>query len=47
VGAGKFRQPVQVERPNLVDDRFFLSMYVDDGIFRHPHVVLLRHSWLL
>jgi hypothetical protein len=20
---------------------------VDDGIFRHPHVVLLRHAWLL
>jgi hypothetical protein len=20
--------------------------YVDDGIFRHPHVVGLRHAWL-
>jgi hypothetical protein len=21
--------------------------YMDDGIFRHPHAVLLRHAWLL
>jgi hypothetical protein len=30
-----------------VDDGIFLSSYVDDGIFQHPHVVLLRHAWLL
>jgi hypothetical protein len=23
------------------------TVNVDDGIFRHPHVVLLRHAWLL
>jgi hypothetical protein len=32
---------------SIVDDGFFRSIYVDDGIFRHPHFVLLRHAWLL
>jgi hypothetical protein len=27
-----------------VDDGFFRSFYVDDVIFRHPHVVVLRHT---
>jgi hypothetical protein len=22
------------------------TVFVDDGIFRHPHVVGLRHAWL-
>jgi hypothetical protein len=30
-----------------VDSGFFLLFYVDDGIFRHPYIVGLRHAWLL
>jgi hypothetical protein len=28
-------------------DGFFRSIDVDDGIFRHPHVLGLRNAWLL
>jgi hypothetical protein len=33
-------------RPNPnVDDGFLRSFYADDGIFRHIHVLVLRHAW--
>jgi hypothetical protein len=47
VGPGKFRHPrIGRAAQSYVDDGFFRSIYVYDGIFRHPHVVLLRHAWL-
>jgi hypothetical protein len=33
--------------PFCVDDGFIQSIYLDDGIFRKPHVLGLRHAWLL
>jgi hypothetical protein len=46
VGAGKFRHPRRSSWPIYVDDGFLLSIYVDDGIFRHPtQVVILRHAF--
>jgi hypothetical protein len=27
--------------------RMRLSIYMGDGIFRHPFVVVLRHAWFL
>jgi hypothetical protein len=45
VGAGKFRHPRRSSDPIYVGGGFFRSIYVDDGIFRHPHVVLLRYAW--
>jgi hypothetical protein len=47
VGAGKFRHLRRLSGPIYVDGGFFRSIYVADGIFRHLHVVLLRHTWLL
>jgi hypothetical protein len=47
MGAGKFRHPRRSSVPICVDDGFFLSIYVDDVIFRHLHFVLLRYAWLL
>jgi hypothetical protein len=31
---------------NSVIHRFSSLIYVDDGIFRHMHVLVLRHAWL-
>jgi hypothetical protein len=36
VATGKFRHPRRSGGPIYVDDEFFRSIYVDDGIFRHP-----------
>jgi hypothetical protein len=47
VDAGKFSHLRRSSGPIFVDDGFFRSIYVDGGIFRHPHVVLLRHAWEL
>jgi hypothetical protein len=47
VGAGKFRHSRRSSGPISVDDGFFRSIFVDDGIFGHPHVPLLRQAWLL
>jgi hypothetical protein len=47
VGAGKFRHPRGSSGPIYVDDVFFGSIYVDDGIFRHRHVVILHHARFL
>jgi hypothetical protein len=46
-GDGKFRQSHRLSGPIYLDDGFFRLVYVEDGIFRHPCIVLLRHAWLL
>jgi hypothetical protein len=33
--------------PIFVDNGFFRFISVDDGIFLRPHVVGLRHAWIL
>jgi hypothetical protein len=47
VGEGKFRHPRRSTGSIYVDNGFFRLIYVYDGIFRQPHVLGLRHAWLL
>jgi hypothetical protein len=46
MGDGKFRHPhitIGKLRQQHSSGRW---VYVDDGIFRHPHDMGLRHAWL-
>jgi hypothetical protein len=45
-GDGKFRHPYRYRGPISDVDGFFRSFYVDDGIFRHPRVLVLRPARL-
>jgi hypothetical protein len=46
-GDGKIRKSHRMSGPIYVDDGFVRPINVDEGIFRHPCFVLLRHAWLL
>jgi hypothetical protein len=46
VGDGKFRQPLRLSGPIYAVGGFFRSFYVEDGIFRHPHVLVLSNAWI-
>jgi hypothetical protein len=44
VGDGKLRHPHKLSGLIYDGDEFFQSIYVYDGIFRHPHVSGLCHA---
>jgi hypothetical protein len=46
VGDGKFRQQNRLSSPIYVVGGFFRFFYVANGIFRHPHVLIMRHAQL-
>jgi hypothetical protein len=45
-GDGKFHHPRRTIGKIRLHQRLGLSIYMGDGIFRHPCVVVLRHAWL-
>jgi hypothetical protein len=45
-GDGKFHHPRRTIRKIRQHQRLGLSIYMGDGIFRHPCVVVLRQAWL-
>jgi hypothetical protein len=45
-GGGKFHHPHRTIGKIRQHQRLGLSIYMGDGIFRHPCVVVLRHAWL-
>jgi hypothetical protein len=46
MGDVKFRRPHRQRALIYVVGGFYRSFYVDDGIFRHPCVSVLRHARL-
>jgi hypothetical protein len=45
-GDGKVHHPRRMIGKIRQHHRLGPSIYVGDGIFRHPCVVVLRHAWL-
>jgi hypothetical protein len=45
-GDGKFHHPRRTIGKIRQHQRLGLSIFMGDGIFRHPCVVVLRHAWL-
>jgi hypothetical protein len=45
-GDGKFHHPRRTIGKIRLHQRLGLSIYMGDGIFRHPCVVVPRHAWL-